>query len=600
MSAFRALIGCAGLVAVITAPVQARADTARLPMPTDRVETPVADPLLSPQVEETYVKLRHPLAKSVGEHPEACDWIGYLRLRHKDGPADSAKADAVLTMQPGTASGAGGLTIQGNQIVVKAAERGKHVEYWALDRRSNCAEDHTGLEAAKKAHDPKIAQDYYLQGKPVDGKRFAGYTNALAMPYLAHFGMAMALDDWRAVIQQGVPGSAAQRKVFCGGHSYGGFLVGGMLSWDFDGNRATQEDAGYNLCGGGGIPLEGVAMNDPAQLKLFGGLDSIVKLVGGGVGMNAVNAGFTTGALPRTLDYPPIVNVPKLLTTFEIAGLAADYAGDKETDLLKVAAAQPDLMLAMRFLYAPDPVSFATGIPGPGTYRLTGQAALGLLMDNNSAWLQIFQAGLGTFDGGLVTEKTWPAPNVISKIPILGQIWKQGFGFGQGIAPADPGKLYGWRHYDHVGDKDAPKQLDTTLQPITSPDKEPTDLRELAKAQYSAGPADYWEWYFPLRQITDMVFAYGLGRTGDLDKLIYREEGLKKRPILTVLAGDGPIQNVALGNAFLPLVPENRVLVPGYRHQDVVTATAKQNNGKPEQVSTAMVDFALKNAGKDG
>lgn len=595
MYPLRAVIACAAMItACLVVPGFARASAGAVP--DQRVETPLPDSRLDADVEQSFVRLHHPLPASVAKHPEACDWIGYLRFRSRSGPADSAKADAILTTQPGTLMGAAAYAIQGNQVVHKAAARGKHVEYWAFDRRSNCAEDHFGQEAAGKAHDPGLARDYYLRGKQVGGRSFAGFTSQLAMPYLADFGMEMTLDDWRAAIVQALPSVADRRKVFCGGHSYGGFLVGGMLSWDFDGDIATQDDAGYNICGGGGFTLEGLAMNDPVALRALPMLEVLVQALGGGVGQTSVNVGLASGVIPRTLDASPLANIPKLMATVGLAGLTADLAPDKETDLLKVAAAQPDLMLAFRTLLATDPMTFVSGIPGPGTYRLTGDAALGMLMDNNSQWLQVFQVGAGTFDGGRVEEKVWPVPNMIGKIPVLGQLISQGLGSGRLMAPAEPGKLYGWRNYDKVGDLDAPKQLDLLGQPLTGPDKEVTDIRDLAHGMSGAGPADYWELYFPTRQLTDMYFAYGLGRVGGLSKLLYREEGLKKRPILTMLAGDGPVQNVALGNVVLDLAPKDRKLIPGYRHMDMATAAARQNNGQPEPVSSDLVAFALQHA----
>ena len=41
-----------------------------------------------------------------------------------------------------------------------------------------------------------------------------------------------------------------KQKVLCGGHSLGGFITGYFSEWDFDGNRATTDDAGFNQCAG--------------------------------------------------------------------------------------------------------------------------------------------------------------------------------------------------------------------------------------------------------------------------------------------------------------------------------------------------------------
>lgn len=57
--------------------------------------SPVAD------VAESVVRVKVPLPASAGPRPEACDWLSYLRFRHKDGPAAAADADKILVAQPG-------------------------------------------------------------------------------------------------------------------------------------------------------------------------------------------------------------------------------------------------------------------------------------------------------------------------------------------------------------------------------------------------------------------------------------------------------------------------------------------------------------------
>lgn len=126
------------------------------PQATERVETPVDDPAIPGDVVESVVRLRYPLPVGSSRHPEACDWIAYLRWRHEDGPRDSAAADAVLTDMPGLSGGAGEQAQIGAQTVHLAAQRGRKVEFWALDRRSNCLEDRTGLDAANKAGDATL------------------------------------------------------------------------------------------------------------------------------------------------------------------------------------------------------------------------------------------------------------------------------------------------------------------------------------------------------------------------------------------------------------------------------------------------------------
>jgi hypothetical protein len=88
------LTGLAALVlGTLAGPVSARE--------ADRSETPVASGSPVTDVSESAVRVKVPLPASAGPHPRECDWLSYLRFRHKDGPAASAAADKILVAQPG-------------------------------------------------------------------------------------------------------------------------------------------------------------------------------------------------------------------------------------------------------------------------------------------------------------------------------------------------------------------------------------------------------------------------------------------------------------------------------------------------------------------
>ncbi|NMN94251.1 hypothetical protein [Antrihabitans stalactiti] len=197
------VVGVAASVVLTAVPVVAQGAPAGVP---DReVVTPVSgDPALGDDIEKTYVQLHYPSPYSTMAHPEQCDWISYYRYRAKTGPAGTADADAVLTMQPGLYSGAANLDAQAPQVVRKAAAQGKFVEYIALDRRANCAEDRTGWDAAAKAGDYHVAGDYYFRGSTIDGKQYH-YETPTDLSYIGEYGLALALDDWRAVIEHLLP-----------------------------------------------------------------------------------------------------------------------------------------------------------------------------------------------------------------------------------------------------------------------------------------------------------------------------------------------------------------------------------------------------------
>ena len=143
------------------APAVAAARTRRV----TRVQTPVQS--ASPDariVKESYVRLYAPLPAADGPHPAACDWIGYLRFRSATGPRIAWKADAIFVTMPGIFAGASSVDQFARNVVRAALAIHRHVEVWTLDRRSNCLEDHGGVQYAARHHDPKLAFDYYFHG----------------------------------------------------------------------------------------------------------------------------------------------------------------------------------------------------------------------------------------------------------------------------------------------------------------------------------------------------------------------------------------------------------------------------------------------------
>src|SRR5438034_10029424 len=101
-------------------------------------------------VKESYVSLFAPLPASDGPRPAACDRIGYLRFRDARGARKVRKAAAIFVTMPGIFAGASSLDIFARNTVRTARAHQRHVEVWALDRRSNCLEDHYGVQAAAR------------------------------------------------------------------------------------------------------------------------------------------------------------------------------------------------------------------------------------------------------------------------------------------------------------------------------------------------------------------------------------------------------------------------------------------------------------------
>ena len=147
------------------------------------IETPVNSTAPdASQVRESYVSLYAPLPAADGPHPAACDRIGYLRFRAAGGPTNPALADAIYVAQPGFYEGAGAFDQVARNTVRAAAANGYHVEFWALDRRSQCLVDDFGVQAAAAVKDPQLAVDYYYEvpspGPSPEGDPGHPYTSA--------------------------------------------------------------------------------------------------------------------------------------------------------------------------------------------------------------------------------------------------------------------------------------------------------------------------------------------------------------------------------------------------------------------------------------
>lgn len=534
----------------------------------ERVETPVGGSSPITDVNESAVRVRVPLPASAGPRPEACDWLSYLRFRHKDGPASSADADRIMVAQPGVLEGAGAFDGVARNTIVEAAKKGKHVEFWALDRRSNCLEDGTGVRAGLAARDAHLAVDYYYRHKEVDGRRFAGYLSNDQVGFLQTVGLEQTVRDQYDLLARELPDQALRkRKVLCGGHSLGGILTGYFAQWDFDGNRSTTSDAGYNQCSGYfaldtriSTSLPGMDGQVPTEL---------VPLIR--FGAQAVKIGLEYGVIPRTLSGPALIN-SETMNLLSIAGLAARLSPTGRSDLATYIPSSFNTDTTYRLLFSKDYPTFLKGSPTVKDFGFTNAAALGGLLDDNSEPLAFLQTSVGFFGGGRIVDKEFPLPNELSGG--LGSL----LGTEKKAIPDEPnGPLYSWRNYDDVGDLPH-KSKDG--KPFTTPAKEVTDIAQLARS-LSEHPLDFTEHYFPTKLVTDIALAASPGIADDA----VHSGGIKANPTLNLEAGDGlGARNPQPGD----------VIAPGYQHLDVLTASPVQNNGKPEPISLNLATFATR------
>ncbi|RZU18010.1 hypothetical protein [Streptomyces sp. BK239] len=563
--ALAALLTTATLTAATPAPYADTASGARAA--SARTETPVTSTSPVTGVTETVVRVRSPLPASFGARPAACDWLSYLRYRSAAGPADSADADRVLLAQPGILEGAGAFDSVARNTVARAAAQGRHIEFWALDRRSNCLEDRTGIASG----DQHTAVDYYYRGRQVAGRTFAGFTGNGELGWMARLGIEQTVRDQYDLLTAELPDQALrQRKVLCGGHSLGGVVTGYFATADFDGDRRTTADAGYNQCAGY-FALDTTVSTSLADLS--GSIPDDTDLPDIGLGYGAVQAGLDTGLLPRSLSAPVLLN-PETMTLLAIAGLGALQDPGGEADLPSYLPRNGNIEATNRFLFSEDAAAFLTGTPAVRDFRLTNDAVLGALMDDHSVPLAFLQSSVGFFDGGPIADKSFPAANGSGQLPAL-------FGREYKAIPDRPhGPLYTWRDYDRVGAPDDPGYRSADGTPFTGAGKEVTSIRELARS-LAEQPLDFTEQYFPTKLVTDLQLA----DSPQVKRLLAHPAGLTARPTLTVLAGDGLLAG---------RVPDglDPVVADGYQHLDVLTAAPRQNDGRPEPVSRALTEFA--------
>ncbi|MEW2356387.1 hypothetical protein [Spirillospora sp. NPDC029432] len=536
-----------------------------------RVEAPVATTSPVREVVESVVRLRLPLPGT--GHPPECDWVSYLRFRHRNGPAESARADRILIAQPGVLEGAAAFDGVARNTIVEAAGKGRYVEFWALDRRSNCLEDNTGVRAGLAARDAHLAVDYYYRKKAVGGRTFAGYLSNDQVRFLQDVGIERTVRDQYELMRRELPDPAVRReKVLCGGHSLGGMVTGYFAVWDFDGNHSTTADAGYNQCSGyfaldsriqaGGIGLERLVPSN--VLPEEGTTPDLIRL------------GLELGIIPRTLSAPAVINA-ETMNLLAIAGLAARNDPDGESRLSSYIPAGFNQDTTYRLLFSKDYATFLRGTPTVRDFRFSNEAALGGLMDDNSVPLGFVQTSVGFFDGGRITDKDFPLPNDLAGLPPLEPL-KRLVGTGKKAIPDEPGgPLYTWRNYDRVGAPDDPVHKGRDGKPFTTASDEVTDIGQLARS-LAEHPLDFTEDYFPTRLVTDIAL-------GDHEDAVHAG-GIAANPTILLLAGEGVLP---------PPEPQEgvkQVVAPGYQHLDVLTAAAVQNGGRPERISVELAAFA--------
>jgi hypothetical protein len=187
-----------------------RADTIFLPggnfpSGTKRTETQWTSTSPDTDVITSVISVLIPLPSDFPSHSVECDYLSYLRYRHVQGPSNSAQADRILSVMPGTLAGASSFDQLARNIVLDAKTRYQlNVEVWALDRRSNCLDDQTGVLAALQSKNVTQAIGYYYNGSTINGRTFKGYLNNSDIAFVGKMGMEQTVKGSPLLCSSGI------------------------------------------------------------------------------------------------------------------------------------------------------------------------------------------------------------------------------------------------------------------------------------------------------------------------------------------------------------------------------------------------------------
>jgi len=467
----------------------------------------------------------------------------------------------VLIAEGGFMGGANNFNYMAKELVKRS--KGS-LEVWAVDRRPNLLEDLTGVEAAEREHNPDLVYEYYLEGKTVDERTFDGFFPDRNLDYLSEWGMTTAVNDLAAMIDL-IPAEYQRTHVFLAGHSLGGLLIENFAAWDFDGDPATSDDAGFNR-------VAGLALID-GSITDFSEITWLWKLVDFITGISNDNYEFALWFIrnfgPRYFALPIM---QRIMVDMEAWAMAADWDPDGISNAYDRVK---DLSVALKLMYA-----------GTGRITVSNAALLGLVLDNDFQWISAMDSSFGELIGPTRTRK---AP-----IPVFYADKTKEYLLPEGEGP------FGWK-----GSAD--------LNPL-QPD-EVTDLHTIANAVYE-GRTNWIEWYFTTRIVLDIIFNNDL----DIEPNPYDarwREGLRSihvalcdMPVIGFGAANGFLYSERLFDKYRNMLPSVRDsggaprteagyevhILPGYSHHDPMLAGTKS---RPNLMFPSLLNWMDKWAGQE-
>lgn len=578
-----------------------------MPEPRKAKETKLwTDAEVDAVAEMTYITIDGGEPVTMRGSPAACDKVSFLRFRNINGPTNAEQADAAFLMVPGILEGANGFEFIGRQMVYMAEkEYGKNIEVWAMDRRANCLEDLTGMEAADLAATSTEAEDilagYYYNNQEINGKTFEGFLLGSDLGFLYEFGVRQVTLDMKAILDHMMPTpGVSQQKAFVGGHSLGGIHTSIFLSWDFDGDASTLNDAGYNLVAGAFgfdtqvAPLDTGSffgttattmtknlMSEEDQERL----NEVTEDSDSGYKLNLKL--LKLGVLPRIVNIPALFT-PEVLALPELVGIPASKNPTAEATMYTKIPHSAALYNIVNVVHSRGPLN--VGIhPLIENFRYTNRAYVGQIFDDQFQQLSFLKLGLGFMDGGPITRK-WK---------VLGDGSGSGGMFGSNklfiagnagpdIFHLNQGPLYDWASRSEIGDLNDSDFMDTTgTTQLTWLETEPVDMDDLIRALHH-GPTNLTEWYFPIRIMLD-INAVNKSYAADYGLQTLHPSGVANIRSLLVTAGEG----VRFSNTEEVPVPNQKVIVaPGYTHMDPMFESVNSAS-QTSYTMRPLLDFAF-------
>lgn len=446
--------------------------------------------------------------------------------------ADAAEPEVIVMTVSGVYAGANNFRVPAWHVV--RATNGR-VRFWMTERRSNGLEDLTGVEWAERTGDLDAALDYYFGGRTLDGRRFAGFLDSISAPWLSEWGLGTHFRDLTAVIREARRRHPGARIVWAG-HSMGSMWGEAYSAWDLDCDPATPERGrdlvdGWVLLDGTASPVLGFGEYAVTETDY---LQGIPLSTGGGsvrvLGLDAVRGG---------QEIVTDIGAPALFLALELGALA--HRIDPDRDIVSELSNRVfalDLMQTLLF--------------GQRS-RATGGALLGIALDDDYEPIAFARFRMGRLVG----------PESARHLPLDDDdrpLW----------APADPGHLYRWTDAsEHAGRGPAITRLD-----------------EVAEAFY-AGPANFLEWYFPIRLPMDLSVTLSalLGNPEDIRwgwpyGLCFTDPGGLADPVLAVAARWGVAPTLADYDPWLSAAGVSDVtgLLLDHNHLDMLVAADPLRN----------------------